>query len=198
MRIVASLLAIAFVATATAQIPLLNADIENNSGGLFGPIDDWGPNGGVADHVGFAKPGNETLGDYFGYMSVNGGETVGQLTDVLIQPDTLYTFASFAQGGGDNTGRVYYEIGYADDLAEFVTLATSFYDVGETWAQQPGVEYTTGATGDELGRQLWVRLGAGDGSDYGDLWFDSFVATPEPASLGLLGLGLFVALRRRG
>jgi hypothetical protein len=183
-------------------ITLTNADIESNASPQFGAIAAWGPNGGWALHSGFARPNNESLGLNFGFYSAGTTETVGQLTGELIQANMLYNFKSWAQGGGDNTGVIPYQIGYAavdGDLASFVLLATTTYAVGEAWAEIAGVTYATGAEGPEIGKQLIVRLGDGSVGGDGDIWFDNFSASvvPEPATLMLLGLAGLTALRRK-
>lgn len=184
-------------------IALDNADIETNASGIFGDIDNWGPNGGWADHAGFAKPNNGTLGLTFGFYSVNNDETVGQLTAEIIQANKVYTFWGWAQGGGNDVGEVPYQIGYADttgDLASFVELATSSYSVGNAWAELPGVAYSSGTAGPEIGKELIVRLGPGNVADPAeDVWFDNFQAevVPEPATLGLVLMGAVALLRRR-
>lgn len=184
-----------------AEIPLNNAGIETNASGIFGPIDDWGPNGGWADHAGFARPNNGTLGANFGFYTAHTTETVGQLTAEIIQPNLVYEFRGWAQGGGDDTGTVPFQLGYADvagDLSSFVELATQTYVVGNPWEDLAGVTYTTGGSGPEIGKELIVRLGDGGAGGDGDIWFDSFSAsvTPEPASLVLVFLGTAL-LRRR-
>lgn len=184
------------------DIPLLNAGIETNSSGQFGRIDGWGPNGGWADHAGFARPNNGTLGTNFGFYSAGTTETVGQLTTAIILPDTVYNFRAWAQGGGNDVGTVPFQIGYAataGDLASFVALATQTYVVGNAWEDLAGVTYTTGAAGPEIGKELIVRLGDGAAGGSDDIWFDNFAASfvPEPASMVLLAAGAGLLLRRR-
>lgn len=200
------LLAAALSTTASAtSITLVNWDIENNSTPEFGAIAGWGPNGGWADHAGFARPGNSGLGLNFGFYSAGLTETVGQLTTHVIAANTTYHFWSFAQGGGDNTGTLPYQIGYAatdGQLSSFVALMTSTVTVGNDWVETAGVTYTTGSTGAEIGKQLIVRLGKGSDGGATDIWFDNLQATatpvPEPMTLIAVGLGAaFVARRRR-
>ncbi|MBN1918035.1 MAG: PEP-CTERM sorting domain-containing protein [Verrucomicrobia bacterium] len=186
------------------NIVLDNWDIETNSSGQFGAIDNWGPNGGWAPHAGFFKPNNETLGLYFGFYSAGTTETVGQLTGEVITANTLYEFWSWAMGGGDDVGTLPYQIGYAatdGDLASFVQLATATYELGGTWGQTAGVSYMTGLSGDEIGKQLIVRLGDGSVGGSSDIWFDNFEASktlvPEPGTIGLLGVGVLGLLAAR-
>lgn len=185
-----------------APISLANADIETNVSGKFGAIANWGPNGGWADHASFARPNNGTLGVNFGFYSAGTTEKVGQLTSEIIQANMVYNFKSWAQGGGDDTGTVPYQIGYAatdGDLASFVPLATATYEVGQSWVETAGVTYATGAAGPEIGKQLIVRLGDGAAGGVGDIWFDNFSASvvPEPATLTLLGIAGLALVRRR-
>ena len=204
LRAGVAICALALVASAAVgdMIALANGDIETVTSGLFGAIDNWGPNGGWADHAGFAKPNNGTLGLNFGFYSVNNDETVGQLTTEIIQADKVYTFWSWAQGGGNDTGEVFYQIGYADttgDLASFVELATSSYTLGNPWQELAGVSYATGAAGAEIGKELIVRLGPGNVEDPADdVWFDNLQASvvPEPATVGLVLMGAAALIRR--
>lgn len=188
----------------TTPIPLTNWDIENNTTPQFGSIAGWSPNGGWALHSGFMRPGNESLGNNFGFYSAGTTETVGQLTGHMILPDTIYRFWSFAQGGGNNTGTLPYQIGYAavdGNLASFVELATATYEMGEPWIERDGVTWVSPLSGDPIGRELIVRLGGAAAGGANDIWFDNFQATyepvPEPATLGVLAAGLIPFLRRR-
>ncbi len=201
------LLSLAMGTAASADpIALLNWDLETTVTGQFGGILNWGPRGGWAYHSGFARPGNETLGLVFGFYSAGTSETVGQLTSTVIAANTTYKFWSFAQGGGDNTGVLPYQIGYAatdGDIASFVALATNTVTLGTNWVETQGVTYTTGASGAEIGKQLIVRLGDGSAGGVSDIWFDNFnasqTAVPEPGSLLALASGLvgLVGMRRR-
>lgn len=191
-------------AIAQTGIPLANGDIETNVSAQFGAIANWGPNGGWALHSGFARPNNGTLGNNFGFYSAGLTETVGQLTSHLILPNAQYRFWSWGQGGGDDTGTIPFQIGYAattGSLASFTELATQTYAVGNPWQELAGVIYTTNDVGAELGKELIVRYGNGAAGGVSDVWFDSVQATyqvvPEPASFATLALGLLPFFRRR-
>jgi hypothetical protein len=193
--------------SAMAQpLTLVNGDIENNVTGQFGAIAGWGPNGGWALHSGFSRPGNETLGQNFGFYSAGTAETVGQIVGGhAIEALTIYRFWSWAYPGGNDVGTVPYQFGYAatdGDLGSFVGLATQTHNITgvTTWSELDGVTYVTGVSGAEIGRQLIVRLGSGAAGGDSDIWFDNLQASatpvPEPATLAALALGL-AALRRR-
>lgn len=187
-------------------ISLDNADIESSTGGEFSSIDDWGPNGSWAYHASFPKPNNGSLGDKFGYYSAGSTETVGQLTGEIISADTIYDFWSWAIGGGDDTGTIPYQIGYADtvgDITSFVLLANNAVVVtgNGQWLETAGVSYTTGAAGPELGKELIVRLGDASAGGDSDIWFDNFQATatpvPEPGLIAVIAFAALLGLRRK-
>lgn len=169
-----------------------NFDIESNASGPFGPIAGWGPNGAWASHSQFPAGNNQGLGASFGYYSAGTSETVGQVLGERFAASTTYTFQTWAIGGGNRTGRVPLQIGYAavdGDLSSFVPLATRIYDLtGNTsWVELPGVSHTTGASGPEIGRQVIVRFGSGNDGGSSDIWFDDLTVTvggpavPPPA-----------------
>lgn len=184
---------------AAASANLQNGDIENNTSGIFGSIDGWGPNGGWADHASFARPGNESLGANFGFYSGGLTETVGQVSSLIFQEGQTYTFSSWATGGGNDAGVISYEIGYDDGAGNFVQLAVNTYDLTGLgmWVDTGGVSYTVGSGGAEIGQNIWVRLGDGASGSSSDLWFDNLTLVPAPGALGLLGLGGLALSRRR-
>lgn len=193
------LVAVIGVLAGSACADVMNGDIENNSSGMFGAIDFWGPNGGWADHAGFARPGNAGLGNYFGFYSGGQTETVGQVTNMTYQAGQTYTFASWAIGGGNDTGVIAYEIGYDDGAGGFVQLAVATYDLTGlgTWIQTNGVSYTVGSGGGEIGQNIWVRLGDGAAGSSNDLWFDNLSLVPAPGAMATMALGGLVLSRRR-
>jgi hypothetical protein len=188
----------------SAQL-LTNGDIETNVTAQFGGIAGWGPNGGWAAHSGFVRPNNGSLGLNFGFMSAGGTELVAQKTAQVFELGKTYTFAGWANPGGDGTGEIVYQIGYDDGTNTFVPLLTQAYNIDGTfpvpWASLAGVTYSTAAGGPEVGKTLWVRLGDGVAGAPGnsDVWFDnlSLTVTPEPASLVLLSLAAVGLFRRR-
>jgi hypothetical protein len=188
------------------DVTLDNADIETNPGGEFTSIGDWGPNGAWAYHADFPKPNNGSLGASFGYYSAGSTEIVAQLTDEIISADTIYDFWSWAIGGGNDTGTVPYQIGYAataGDVSSFVLLASNAITVtgNGQWLELAGVSYTTGATGDEIGKELIVRLGDLSAGGDSDIWFDNFQATatpvPEPGLIAVAAFAVLLRLRRK-
>lgn len=197
MRLNFVVLLLAAGASASAHADLLNPGIEDNSSGIFGEIDFWGPSGGWADHASFSRPGNGSLGQNFGFYSVNNDETVGQITDVIFSEGTEYIFGGWGQGGGNDVGTMVYEIGYDDGGGNYVLLNSMTYDVGAEWQMLAGVGYTPSAGDAAIGQNVWVRLGPGGGGDSEDVWFDSFFLVPAPTSGVFLGFGCLVTMRRR-
>lgn len=191
--------AVVGVLAGAACADLLNGDIENNSSGMFGAIDFWGPNGGWADHAGFSRPGNAGLGLYFGFYSGGLSETVGQVTSMTYQAGQTYIFSSWAIGGGNDTGVISYEIGYAGGGGAFVQLAVATYDLTGLgmWVQTDGVSYTVGSGGNEIGQNIWVRLGDGTTGSSNDIWFDNLSLVPSPGAMVTLALGGLALARRR-
>ncbi len=188
----------------SANAQLYNADMEYQTTDQFGTLEGWHVTGGAwAYHANFSKPNNETLGEKFGYYSAGTAEIMGQFSTLLFEPDSSYTFASWAIGGGDNLGVIPYEIGYlsggTDIATNFVPLATNLINVDgqEQWEPQVGVTYATGSTGPEMGLEIVVRFGGGAQGGVSDIWVDNATLTPEPASLALLAMGALAVLRRR-
>jgi len=165
-------------------IALTNSNMETQSTSEFGFINGWGPSGAWASHAQFPRNGNASLGARFGYYSAGTTETVGQLLPTLrFTANKRYTFRSYAQGGGDNTGVLPYQIGYAavdDDLSSFVPLATAPIAVGADWVLTSGVSYTAPASGTPLGKQVIIRFGQGSNGGVSDIWFDNLELRTVP------------------
>jgi photosystem II stability/assembly factor-like uncharacterized protein len=171
------------VSSGSTLIPLTNPGMENVTTSQYGYINGWGPNGAWAFHSQYPRANNGTLGTRFGYYSAGTSETFGQLLQTRFQANTTYTFKGWAQGGGDNTGVVPFEIGYASTdnvLSSFVLLDRVNYTVGADWALRNGVSYTTPASGGPVGRQIIVRLGNGSAGGQSDIWFDNFELRSSP------------------
>lgn len=139
-----------------------NFDVEVISGGLLG----------------------HSLGSRFGYYSAGTSETVGQVLGERFAPNTTYTFKSWAIGGGNNTGVVPYQIGYAatgNNLGTFVHLKTSTRSVtgNSSWTETAGVTYTTGSSGTLIGKQIIIRLGDGSAGGSSDIWYDNVTVTKQ-------------------
>ncbi|SEK24790.1 hypothetical protein SAMN05444354_10191 [Stigmatella aurantiaca] len=165
-------------------IPLTNANLETQSTPAYGFIDGWGPNGAWASHADHPANGRAGLGTRFGYYSAGTQETVGQLLSTQrFKANTRYTFRSYAQGGGDNSGVLPYQLGYAaidGDLSSFVPLATAPIAVGANWVLTSGVTYLTPASGTPLGKQVIVRFGQGSDGGVSDIWFDNLELRTVP------------------
>ncbi|MGK3985993.1 M23 family metallopeptidase [Sorangium sp. So ce136] len=162
-------------------LTITNAQIEAVTTPQFGRIDGFGPYGGWALHSSYPRSGNSGLGQRFGFYSAGASETVGQVLSARFAANRVYTFRSFAQGGGDNTGTVPYEIGYASTdgvLSSFRLLARQVRSTGAAWVKTSGVTYITGSTGAELGKQIIVRLGDGAAGGSSDIWFDNLELVP--------------------
>jgi hypothetical protein len=198
MRNVLALGLVMTLASVAGAQMLYNGDMETQVTGPYSGIDGWGPSGSWAPHANHANGGYDALihGDNFGYYSAQGTETVGQVTSYMFEPETEYTFGGWFTGGGNDVGNVVLQIGY-DDAGTFMELDTLEIVTGADWVEYPGLTYTTGLTGLEIGMPIWVRLGDGVDGPPGDsdIWFDNLVLTPEPA--GLLVLALGALLRRR-
>jgi ribosome modulation factor len=157
-------------------IPLTNPGMETTTTAQFGGITGWGPNGGWAFHSGFPRPGNATLGTKFGFYSAGTTETFGQVLTTRYQAGKTYWFRSYAQGGGDNTGVLPYQLGYAATdgvLSSFTPLATTMATVGTNWVLTNGVTYIAPASGSPVGKQIIVRFGSGANGGQSDIWFDN-------------------------
>lgn len=157
--------------------PIKNPDMEKTATSMFGGIAAWGPNGGWAKHTDYPRAGNSTLGNNFGFYAAGTTEKVGQVLNMRFASNKTYMFGSYAQGGGDNSGLLPYEIGYAStdgNLNSFVLLARTSWVVGADWSQKSGVTYSTGSSGAAIGKQIIVRFGSNGVSD---IWFDNLSLT---------------------
>jgi hypothetical protein len=165
-------------------VTLTNSNMETQSTSEYGSINGWGPSGAWASHSQYPRNGNASLGARFGYYSAGTTETVGQLLSTLrFTANKRYTFRSYAQGGGDNTGVLPYQIGYAaidNDLSSFVPLATTSIAVGADWVLTSGVTYTAPASGAHLGKQVIIRFGQGSDGGASDIWFDNLELRTVP------------------
>jgi hypothetical protein len=158
-----------------------NANIETNASAQFGPIDFFLPNGGWALHSQFPKPGNAGLGTRFGFYQAT-NETVSQILPARFEPNRSYTFQAAVIGGGNNLGRVPFQIGYAavnNNIFSFTLLASFTVDTGSigTWFVPQGVTYTTPPAGIPVGRQIILRLGNFTHAGFDDIWFDNLTLT---------------------
>jgi hypothetical protein len=200
--LLAALMVVGLAVSANAQ--LYNADMEFQPGDEFATLEGWRvTGGGWTTHALYPAGNNGTLGEKFGFYSANVEEIVGQVSALIYEPDTTYEFASWAIGGGNDTGVLPYEIGYLDGgtsiATDFVALAANLIDLGGQgqWLPQVGVSYTTGSAGPEIGLPVVVRFGGVNQGGTSDVWIDNVSLTPEPASLALLALGAVAVLRRR-
>jgi len=180
--------------------------------GNYEAVISWGPNGGCALHANHPKPGYvAALGNVFAYYSAGLAETVGQVVTnsasggwYTIEANKVYHFWSYAMGGGDDVGTLFYEIGYSTNAVSgvytadtYVMLDTNAFVLDGTWAEQNGVTCTTGSSGPEIGQELVVRFPTSGSSD---IWFDNCQLTvvPEPSVIaGLLIGGLLLGRRFR-
>ncbi len=200
-------LTVALATTGSAQ--LYNADMELQPGAEFSTLEGWaiGAGGGWTDHVEFSAPNNDTLGELFGFYSVDQPQIIGQVSTWTFEAGMTYNFSSWAVGGGADTVSIPYEIGYLEGgdsvLDNFVLLAQEINDAigrnaeGGQWLPMDGVSYTAVAGGPEIGKEIVVRCAGVNqgGGGAGGAWVDNMSLTPEPASLVLLALGAL--LRRR-
>lgn len=193
-----------------APISLNNAGFEapdQSPVAVGGDLDDWGPNGGYANHAGFAKPNNGTLGAGFAFYTPV-GEAVLQATGVTITAGNIYSFSSWATGGGNGTGNVGFVLAYDNgtgdvsdgvSAGEYTIFATADGVTDGTWQSFAGVSAV--GTPDALGKELLVGWGPNLIASPDDIWFDQASASveviPEPGSLALIGLGGLALLRRR-
>ncbi len=211
-KLIAVLAAVLVAGVSQADdLTLLNGDFELNPGS-YEAIISWGPNGACAQYANHPKPGHvPALGSIFAYYSAGLTETVGQVVTnsasggwYTIEANKVYHFWSYAMGGGDDVGTLFYEIGYSTNPVSgvytadtYLMLETNAFVLDGTWAEQNGVTYTTGSSGREIGQELGVRFPDAGSSD---IWFDNCQLTvvPEPGVIaGLMIGGLLLGRRFR-
>lgn len=157
-------------------LELANAGFEltNQNGKPGDRLISWGPGGAWATHLEHPKPGNTGLGARFGYYAA-GSETVGQITAAKFAAGKTYTFKGRAHGGGDDSGKVPFQLGYVtdpSDLTTFQPLSTKLFAVGGTWTAVAGASYTVKVGEVAVGKRIAVRLGSGANGGTSDVWFD--------------------------
>jgi hypothetical protein len=162
-------------------VMIRNADIENESTAQFGSINFFLPFGGWANHSQFPKPGNAGLGARFGFYAAT-TETVSQILPARFMPNRSYTFQASVVGGGNNLGRVPFQIGYAsgnNDISSFKLLASNTVDTANinTWFIAPGVTYVSPPSGTPIGSQIIIRFGNSTANGFDDIWFDNLTLT---------------------
>lgn len=144
------------------------------------PIPFWGPSGAWSFHTEFPRGGDGVLGRKFGYYSAGTTEHFAQTLSDTFAAGRRYCFRSTAQGGGDNTGVLPYQIGYISTANAFVVLATRTVAVDSLWRDTAGVCYSVAPSGPEIGRPIAVRFGAGADGGSSDVWFDNLRVTSVP------------------
>ncbi len=159
------------------ELSLVNGNLEipGPDSKQHGPIVGWS-RGAWANHLpDYKRAGNQSLGVRFGYYSPD-GETVGQVLAVNLEANTIYTFKGWVTGGGDNKGKVPFQIGYITDPTDpktFKVLANKVHVLGATWVEVPGVSYPVGPNDPAIGQRLMVRLGGKAEGGETDIWFDN-------------------------
>ena len=148
----------------------------------FSAIPFWGPNGGWSFHLGFPRTGDGVLGRKFGFYSAGLSERFSQTLSDTFVAGRRYCFRSTAQGGGDNTGVLPYQIGYINTAGAFALLATRAVTADAVWRETAGVCYSVVAGGPEIGRPIAIRFSAAadGGGGSSDIWFDNLRVTSVP------------------
>lgn len=181
--------------TGSLDLALANADFESISGGgTFPAATDWDGNTQTALHSSFGpgNPGNPDLGLRFGFNGNTNTAASSQTTTTPFVANTNYRFTGWSTDSDLNvdSSNIQFSIGYLDAGSVFQSLASATYDTDgfTTWQQLPGVTYTTGAAGPELGQNVVVQIQAVYPSFNVGVWFDN-LELESPASV-ILGANL--------
>lgn len=118
------------------------------------------------------------LGRKFGYYSAGLTETFRQTVPARFAARTRYCLTASVQGGGDNTGRVPFQIGHGSGAA-FVAKVNTAFNVDIVWRDFQTC-YNTGTSGAELGQTITIGFGTGANGGQSDVWFDNLKLTGTP------------------
>jgi len=178
--------------TGSVDLSLANADFESiTGGGTFPAATDWDGNTQTALHSNFGpgNPGTPDLGLRFGFNGNTSTAASSQTTTTPFVANTNYRFSGWSTDSDLNvdSSNIQFSIGYLDGANVFQSLASATYDTDglTTWELLPGVTYTTGASGAELGRNIVVQIQAVYPTFNVGVWFDNVeLESPTSAILG--------------
>ena len=216
-RMMCVLMCVVAVGVANASLVVVNGDWQANGGAKveladtagWSAIDGWTADGHGASGKSGTDDAGRTVGDGYGYSNGTGGLIFQTLSETIAEGETYtLTFDAFnTWAGGSIVGEIY----YVDDLGARVVLNSTSVEVGKAgnfgynkFVSVPGeVSFSALAGEAYLGKLLGVQF-SHDASlqsprNPWQCWagFDNVTVVPEPATMVLLTLGGFAALRKK-